>query len=174
VLKKHQLAGQASLDYHHWAVPWTDMNLEPFGVLDVHLWFVQNVDLVQNTKYIEAFKLENDLLFPECQATLMQYWKDHRDELIQWMDTEMALVARVGRQHGIPYGNTEGWGSVCWMDHPALNWDFIKTSAEICAQLGARHGYSFNCTSNFTHPHFEGLWKDIKWHQRVTNIIRQG
>ena len=59
-----------------------------------------------------------------------------------------------------------------WLDHPALTWDIIKEAGEICAGLGAKHGYQFNCTSNFTHPQFPRLWNDIARHQSLTAKIR--
>lgn len=76
------------------------------------------------------------------------------------------------RCHHKPVGNTEGWGIITWLDHPSLTWDIIKESAEICAGLGRKHGYGFNCTSDFTHPQFPRLWADIEWHKRVTSTIR--
>ena len=84
----------------------------------------------------------------------------------------MAEVADLGRRYQKPVGNTEGWGTINWLDHPALTWDIIKEAGEICASLGAKHGYRFNCTSNFTHPQFPRLWNDIAWHQSLTAKIR--
>jgi len=88
------------------------------------------------------------------------------------LDHNIAEVADLGRRYHKPVGNTEGWGTINWLDHPALSWDIIKQSGEICAGLGAKHGYRFNCTSNFTHPQFPRLWNDIAWHKRLTATIR--
>ena len=71
-----------------------------------------------------------------------------------------------------PIGNTEGWGIVNWLDHPALSWEIIKEAGEICAGLGKKHGYLFNCTSNFTRQQFPRLWADIPWYQRLNSVIR--
>ena len=73
-----------------------------------------------------------------------------------------------------PCGEFEGWGAINWLDHPALTWEVVQQAGEICARLGRKHGYRFNCTSNFTHPQFPRLWRDVAWHRRVTDIIRQG
>ena len=43
---------------------------------------------------------------------------------------------------------------------------------EICAGLGRKHDYRFNCSSNFAESQFPRLWADVAWHQRVTGIIR--
>ena len=45
---------------------------------------------------------------------------------------------------------------------------------ELLEKTGQKHGYRFNCTSNFTHPQFPRLWRDAAWHRRVTDIIRHG
>ena len=50
----------------------------------------------------------------------------------------------------------------------------IKQAGEIGARLGAKYGYAFNCTSNFSQPNFGGMWEDIEYHKRVTGIIRAG
>lgn len=98
----------------------------------------------------------------------------HKDALVAWMDKEMGDVARLGRKYNKPIGNTEGWGTVNWLDHPDMYWDIIKESAEIGVKLGRKHGYAFNCTSNFTHPQFPGLWADVAWHRRMTDLIKSG
>ena len=64
-------------------------------------------------------------------------------------------------------GNTEGWGPIFWFDHPELDWRWVKESANICVDLALRHdNYKFICTSNFTHPQFEGIWEDVEWHNQ--------
>ena len=78
-------------------------------------------------------------------------------------------------QNNIVCGNTEGWGPVLWYDHPELDWRFTKEAADICVDLALKHdNYKFICTSNFTHPQFQGIWDDVKWHQQITSRIRKG
>ena len=111
-------------------------------------------------------------MFSEINTKLKENWAKNKDVLVAWMADFMKGVAAKGRELGVPYGNTEGWGIINWLDHPALTWDIIKEAAEICARLGRKHGYRFNCTSNFTHPQFPRLWADVAWHKRVTAQIR--
>jgi len=159
-------------------VPWQDMNYSQFAAMDIHYWFVFNNKLSGNTgywKHIHGIEnTPNDHGLAQTQAKLHRKWHAHKAELIKWMEGNIQSVADIGKQCKIPYGNTEGWGPINWMDHPSLNWDLVKQSGEICARLGAKYGYTFNCSSNFTHPQFTRLWRDIKWHQKVTSIIRNG
>jgi hypothetical protein len=146
------------------------------AALDVHKWFIMNEKLNVGTGYWENIHTlaANDQAFPTVQAAILKNWTAHKEELVNWMDAWMGHVAELGRQYGKPIGNTEGWGIINWLDHPALTWDIIKEAGLICAQLGAKHDYRFNCSSNFTHPQFPGLWQDIAWHKKVTAIIRGG
>ena len=85
----------------------------------------------------------------------------------------MAEVAELRRRYHKPVGNTEGWGMFNGLDHPALNWEIIKEAGMICAELGQKRGYRFNCTSSFTHPQFPRLWDDVAWHKVLTAKIRK-
>jgi len=58
------------------------------------------------------------------------------------------------------------------LDHPFLDWDWVKECGSICVDLALKHGYRFICTSNFTHPQFPGVWNDVAWHRELTNRIR--
>ncbi len=153
---------------------WRIMAPMPMAALDVHYWFVMNPLLPDQTGYWENIHglAANDSQFPKVQAALLNNWTAHKPKLVQWMDQKMAEVAELGRRHHKPVGNTEGWGTINWLDHAALTWNIIKEAAEISVSLGQKHGYRFNCTSNFTHPQFPRLWNDITWHQKLTEKIR--
>jgi len=59
--------------------------------------------------------------------------------------------------------------------HPELDWQFTKEAADICVVFALKHdNYKFICISNFTHPHFKGIWDDVKWHQQITSRIKRG
>ena len=147
------------------------------AALDVHYWFIMN-GLLNNpdTGYWQNVHrlAPTDEPFAEVNRKLKENWTTHKDALVAWMDKEMGDVARLGRKHNKPIGNTEGWGTVNWLDHPDMDWDLIKEAAEIGVELGRKHGYAFNCTSNFTHPQFPGLWADVAWHRRMTDRIKSG
>ena len=54
-----------------------------------------------------------------------------------------------------------------------LGWNWVKELCEIgtikASQTGA---WGAIATSNFCAPQFVGMWRDIKWHQRMTRIIK--
>jgi len=160
------------------AVAWQDMDYSQFAAMDVHFWFMMNEKLHGGTGYWKNIhnisSCPNDLEFAEVQKKVMGNWQANKAELVEWMENNVREVAEISKKLKIPCGNTEGWGPINWLDHPALTWDLVKEAGEMCARLGAKYGYMFNCSSNFTHPQFPRLWNDVKWHQKVTSIIRNG
>lgn len=67
---------------------------------------------------------------------------------------------------------TECWGVVDFKDWPLLDWGYVK---ELCA-LGTVEAASTGrwialATSNFCGPQFTGMWRDLEWHRRLTDLI---
>jgi len=152
--------------------PWQDLDVKSFEVLDIHLWMIYNKKFSETTGYFEKIhSLRNDREFKIAHQNMMRYWQKHKQNLYNWMDAQILKRKTLADKMNVPLGNTEGWGAVMWMDHPNLSWDFIKQCGIIGAELGKKHNFSFNCTSNFNHPHFK-LWNDIEWHKKVTSIIK--
>jgi hypothetical protein len=56
----------------------------------------------------------------------------------------------------------------------AGEWDWFKEVAEVGVEMAIEKGWQGICTSNFCQPHFEGMWRDVAWHRRMTDLIRGG
>lgn len=147
-----------------------DIDLSNFAAIDYHLWFadsgrIPGLNVLGN---IDQSK-DNRAVYKDLLAA----WRKNKRELIKWMDGNIKNVSETARKYGIPCGNTEGWGPVHWIDHPDIDWSWVKESAEICVDLARKHdNYKFICTSNFTHPQFRGMWEDVEWHRRITSRIK--
>lgn len=149
-----------------------NLDLKNHAALDFHVWFHHNqiiskyIDVATNTR-----NMDRDVRID--YKNLMSCWKENKSKLVEWIDGSIASIAKKAGDNGIVCGNTEGWGPIGWFDHPDLNWEWVKESAEICVNLAKKHDeYKFICTSNFTHPQFSGLWEDIKWHKQITRVIK--
>ncbi len=154
---------------HTWSYKNVDKSV--FNAIDNHVWFQHNGS-IPGTDIIGGLKIEND--FRKVYAELKSFWKEKKQTLVDWMDGQISMVANDAKKQKVVCGNTEGWGSVCWIDHPDIDWEFIKESAEICVDLALKHReYKFICTSNFTHPQFSGMWEDVKWHRKITDRIKK-
>ena len=73
----------------------------------------------------------------------------------------------------MPLITTECWAIVDYKDWPLLKWDWVK---DLCA-IGARRAASSGrwlaiATSNFCGPQFVGMWRDVAWHQQLTQAIK--
>lgn len=72
-----------------------------------------------------------------------------------------------------PLITTECWGVVNYKDYPMLKWDWVKGLCELGVTTAAATGQWVAIgTSNFCGPQFKGMWNDVAWHKRMTNIIR--
>jgi hypothetical protein len=159
----------ASLDS---ATQLDDIDLANLDALDYHIWFQHNRDM-RATGLGQMLTLANDTQVETIRRNVQVFWKENRGRMIEWMAGRIRAIAEASARRGISCGNTEGWGPIGWMDHPALDWEWVKESGEICVDLALANGYKFVCTSNFTHPQFPGLWNDVAWHRRLTGRIQR-
>lgn len=73
----------------------------------------------------------------------------------------------------LPLITTECWGIVDLKDWPLLKWDVIKELGEIGVKTAANTGqWAAIATSNFCGPQFAGMWRDVEWHRKLTDIIK--
>lgn len=158
----------ASLDS---ATQLDEIDLANFDALDYHIWFQHNREM-RSTGLGQLIAGNNDQQIEKIAANVKSFWAANRPRMIEWMTGRIRAISENAARRGIPCGNTEGWGPIFWMDHPALDWEWVKESGGICVDLAIQNNYRFICTSNFTHPQFRGLWRDVKWHRKLTARIR--
>jgi len=147
-----------------------DIDLTEFAALDYHLWFNHHGSIPGLS---EISSRDQSLDLASIYKGLQGHWNENKDSLVQWMDNRLTTISETAAKYDIPCGNTEGWGPISWYDHPELDWNWVKESADICIDLALKHdNYKFLCTSNFTHPQFKGMWEDIEWHRKITDHIK--
>ncbi|HEX6533593.1 MAG TPA: cellulase-like family protein [Gemmatimonadaceae bacterium] len=158
---------QMSVTY---TTPLDSVDVSRFGTLDYHLWFTAAGEIPH---WRELSSLDQSKDNRPAFRELVAFWDANKTRMTGWMDGAIAAVAAKARAHGIPCGNTEGWGPVGWLDHPELDWRWVKEAGEIAVHLARKHDeYRYICTSNFTHPQFRGIWEDVQWHRRLTSVIK--
>lgn len=152
---------------------WSLLDLSEHQLLDCHMWAVNSPFGDESGYWVNLHKRrESDRDFCPGFRQLMDCWKEKKGEVEKWLHDLAADATAKAEEYDLPIGNTEGWGPIVWRDHPYLTWDFVKECGLIGARIGAELGYAFNCSSNFTHPHFSGLWADVDYHREVTGIIK--
>jgi len=159
----------ASLDS---AMDLKNIDLSNFDALDYHIWFAHTGKIPGLS---EVSSRNQTLDYRNVYKKLKDYWSENKDSLVKWIDGRISTISQTASKNNIVCGNTEGWGPIFWFDHPELDWNWVKESADICVDLALKHdNYKFICTSNFTHPQFKGVWVDKKWHQEITSRIKNG
>lgn len=87
---------------------------------------------------------------------------------------QIHAVAQLSKQYKQPLVTTECWGLVNYKDWPLLDWDWIKELCALGTETAAATGrWLAIATSNFCGPQFVGMWRDVAWHQKLTQTIRQ-
>ncbi len=162
------------LQYHfslNHQMPLDQMDFSRFSMIDYHLWMEDSGRFEKINKPIADRDQSKN--YPAIYGELLTTWREQRPQMTSWMDQHLTAVSATAKKNGIPWGNTEGWGFICWMDHPELNWTIIKEVGDVSVDLARKHGnLLFCCTSNFTHPQFTGLWQDVRWHRNITARIK--
>jgi hypothetical protein len=142
-------------------------------LLEPHVWFTGFSDFYDRVPYrYEKFDpVGYDHLVARGEAL-------YRADPLHWqgaLEHGIAAVAAWSRRAARPLVTTECWGVVDYKDWPGLGWGWVK---ELCA-LGVRSAsatgrWAAMATSNFCGPQFVGMWRDVDWHRRLTDVIHAG
>lgn len=140
-----------------------------FGFFDLHLWFAHYKDMWSLQTELE--KANSPEEWNEVILKIEKRWEKDGKRITKWMEKNFRKHRKWAEKYNAPVGNTEGWGFVAWPTH-AKNWEYQKMASEICVNLAIKYNYTFICTTNFTHPYFSALWKDVQWHRKMTSLIK--
>lgn len=141
--------------------------------LEPHIWMAQSgsgfYDQVgyhyqgRDTSGLEALAAKAEPLYRSDPARWQGFLK-----------LRIAAWAGTARRTRRPLMTTECWGPVDYKDWPGLDWGWVK---EMCA-VGVDEAIGTGCwfalaTSNFCGPQFQGMWRDVAWHRRLTDAIHR-
>ena len=138
-----------------------------------HIWMAQQ----NGNEFYKAVGYGYERFSPEGYKNVQKNAERvYREKPEYWQGLLTKRINQMGdiaRRLKRPLMTTECWGIVDYKDWPLLDWEWVK---ELCAlgsitaaETGMWVGIS---TSNFCGPQFVGMWRDVKWHQRLTSIIR--
>lgn len=147
-------------------------DLSMLDFLEPHIWMVHsnnnefyklvnyNYELFSNDGYHNV-ALKAEKLYRKNES----YWKEL---LLKQID----YAAEWSKVLNKPIVTTECWGIVDYKDWPLLQWDWVKELCELGTIEAAKTGrWAAIATSNFCGPQFKGMWRDIKWHKKLTKEI---
>ena len=106
----------------------------------------------------------------EKSGNLYQGNKPYWNNILTSSIKQFAADAKAANQ---PLITTECWGIVNYKDYPMLDWNWVKELCELGVTTAAATGQWVAVgTSNFCGPQFKGMWNDVAWHKRMTDIIK--
>ncbi len=151
-------------------------DLSPFDLLDPHIWITDDAKWNKKSNYQSAI----DKPYPEGLVkharTAEKLYKKGKNRTYDILNRRIRLWGKKAKELGIPIITTEGWATVFYEDlsHCGFTreWDWIKELTKEAIIKAIDNGWSGICTSNFAEPHFEGLWYDIEWHQKMNKLIK--
>lgn len=146
------------------------------GFLDFfepHVWMVNS----HGVKFYKEIGYGFELLDPKGYYNVQKNAERHyRQNAAYWNESLLDLIhgyAEVGRAHSRPLITTECWGVIDYKDWPLLDWGWVKELCELGTLTACATGqWAAVATSNFCGPQFVGMWRDIAWHQRLTQAIK--
>lgn len=151
-----------------------------FDVAEVHIWvsdymkwllvtgqFLTHIGFPRYPRNVKIHARRMSNLYPK-----------HRQEYIRMLEGRINFWAEWGRKNNLPLFTTEAWGPINYddvtRDGTGGEWDWVKDIAEQGVRMASERGWKGICTSNFCQPHFEGMWADVGWHKRMTELILKG
>ncbi len=151
---------------------WRQQDVSMLDFLELHIWMAQSSNFYakNNVDYnYERFDLKGyEHLVDRAKPLYLSkpdYWKGKLRDRIE-------LAASWSRLSGRPLITTECWSLVDYKDWPLLEWDWLKELCEVGVTSAAATGrWVAMATSNFCGPQFAGMWRDIPWHKRLTDLI---
>jgi hypothetical protein len=151
---------------------WREQDVSMLDLLEIHLWMTSMSDFYKLAGY--HFQEFDPSGYDNLQKNAERLY---RSDPARWqgdLTKGIDLLADWARTSRKPLLTTECWGLVTFKDWPLFHWDWEK---ELC-EIGVRHAAATGCwsamaTSNFCGPQFVGMWRDVDWHRRLTDVIHQ-
>ncbi|MBL7112000.1 MAG: cellulase [Bacteroidales bacterium] len=141
--------------------------------LDDHIWMAQQ----NGNEFADLVEYKYDRFKPDSYNALAKNGeKLYREKPDYWQNLLINRIKKSAEESskiGLPLITTECWGVVDYKDWPLLNWDWVKELCALGTETAAATGqWVAIATSNFCEPQFKGMWDDIEWHRRLTDIIK--
>jgi hypothetical protein len=149
---------------------WKQQDVTMLDFLEPHIWMAQAPGYYDEVGYhYERFDPKGyENLVDNGKRVYMEkpdYWNSKLKDAI-------GLCAEWSRLSGKPLITTECWSLVDYKDWPLLEWDWLKRICELGVRTAAATGrWVAIATSNFNGPQFAGMWRDVDWHRRMTDVI---
>lgn len=154
---------------------WRRQDVSALDLLEPHIWMAS--DEVSDFHCEVGYDLANCGFDPAQWTAMVEGGeRSYRERPGHWTDALHAAIADAAdwsRDSGRPLVTTEAWAVINYKDWPRADWGWVKELCEVGVRSAAATGrWAAICTSNFCGPQFRGMWRDVDWHRRLTDLIR--
>lgn len=148
-------------------------SLEDMAYLDFfepHIWMADSSGFYKSIGY--NYDLFNDESYVRLQLDGERLYRENKQHYDECLVKAIRSAADWSRRTGKPLITTECWSVVDYKDWPLLNWDWILELNELGVRTAGDTGrWAGIATSNFCGPQFSGMWREVAWHCRMTELI---
>ena len=141
------------------------LGLELFDVLELHFW-IHSPRFSNRTGFGALTKDRGQRDYKDYAARLRKTMASMRPMLMQEMHNRLAFATGWARDIAAPIVTTEAWGPWWHMDHPDLDWQWLKDWCEESMDLAGQYGFWGATPWNYSHPYWK-TWSDVTWYRRV-------
>ena len=141
--------------------------------LEPHIWMSQRND----NEFYRKMKFQDDTFsYKGFETMVANGFELYNSDKTYWQGLLTNYIKELGvlaSELNQPCMTSECWAVVNYKDLPGLDWGWIKELSALGAITATDTGqWLAVSTSNFCGPQFTGMWRDVEWHQKLTNHIR--
>ena len=152
---------------------WEEQDVSMLDFLEPHIWMSHPVTSDWNERVGYNFEKFDPAGFDHIVENGYRIYRENKARFDAALIGEIERIAAWSRASGLPCITTECWAVVDYKDWPGLDWGWVKDLTAMGVEQAARHGrWIAVATSNFCGPQFVGMWRDIAWHRRLTDLIK--
>jgi len=139
-------------------------------LLELHLWMAQYSDFYKQVGYnYERFDIKG---YDNLALNAERIYRSNPRHWQSRLEAGVDFLAKWSELAKKPLITTECWSLVDYKDGPMLPWDYLKELCDLGTRRAAATGrWAAIATSNFCGPQFRGMWRDVSWHRRLTDVI---
>ncbi len=147
-----------------------DEDVSFLDFIEPHVWMTNSGEFYHQVGY--HYERFDDTGYTNLALNGERIYRESKEYYDRCLIKEIEHVAEWSRRSGKPVVTTECWAIVDYKDWPLLNWNWILELNQLGVTTAAATGrWAGMATSNFCGPQFVGMWREIGWHQAMTDII---
>jgi hypothetical protein len=149
---------------------WQQQDVSMLDFLELHLWMTHFSDFYKQVGYnYERFESKG---YENLADRGEQVYRSNPEHWKERLDYGIQVLSKWSAASGKPLITTECWGVVDYKDWPLLDWSWVKDLCRFGVERAcAQRRWVALATSNFCGPQFVGMWRDVSWHRRLTELI---